>query len=93
MLSPLFGRGGLSDDQINDHENQGHDIGSDAGIIQGPGLSCLVSSQLLILMNVLDDVQSKQGVIDFDSPLGEIPDDHHGKDDTQAHRHERKNQE
>jgi hypothetical protein len=75
------GRERLSDDQINDRKNQGHDIGPDARIIQGSGFSRLFPGQLLILIDVLDDVQPDQDEVDFDPSLGDLLDDHYGKND------------
>jgi hypothetical protein len=82
------GRVILSGDQIYDHEDQGHDIGSNAKIIQGPDPSCLFPGQLFILIDVFDDGQPEPEDINLDPSLRDLMDDHHGEYDPEDHRHE-----
>jgi hypothetical protein len=43
---------------------------------------------MLILIDIFDDEQLEQREIDLDPALGDLLDDHHGKDDPQAHGYE-----
>jgi hypothetical protein len=62
-------------------ENEGQVDRDDTWIIKGANLPGLFHGELLVLVDVFDEVEPQPEEADLDSPLGELMDDHHGKDD------------